>query len=247
MPESNHYATLGLARACTAEEIRTAYRALAKRWHPDIHGDSSTAREQTRALNAAYEILSNPRRRSAYDRELDSASRARSAPRGSKIERNITQDVRLRIADFLQGASVEVQVRDAGNPAGPERYELQVPPGTAPGARFRLPRAAPMDGGYLQLRLKALPGHRFKVRGSDLRGELRIDHRRAVAGGSEPMEGPTGRILRIPIPAGVKRGELVRIPGEGMPRPRGGGRGDLLVRITYRPEVRVSSRPYSSW
>ena len=46
-------------------------------------------------------------------------------------------------------------------------------------------------------------------------------------------------MLRIQIPKRVKRGEVVRIAGEGMPKPRG-GRGDLLVRITYRPDVRVS-------
>jgi DnaJ-class molecular chaperone len=46
-------------------------------------------------------------------------------------------------------------------------------------------------------------------------------------------------MLRVRVPAGVKRGELVRVPGEGLPKARG-GRGDLLVRITYRPDVRVS-------
>jgi DnaJ-class molecular chaperone len=43
----------------------------------------------------------------------------------------------------------------------------------------------------------------------------------------------------VQIPRGVGRNEIVRVPGEGLPKPRG-GRGDLLVRITYRPEVRVS-------
>lgn len=244
-PELNHYETLGLERGCTAEDIRSVYRTLAKRWHPDLNSESSDARERTQALNAAYEILRDPARRRAYDRELDGEGDARSARLGAKIERNIVQDVRLRIADFLHGAAVDVQVRDAGNPAGSERYRLEVPADTAPGARFRLPRVSPMEGGYVQLRLKVLPGHRFKVRGSDLRCELRIDHRRAVQGGTESMEGPTGRMLRVQIPAGIKRGEMVRISGEGMPKPRG-GRGDLLVRITYRPEVRVSARTYGS-
>jgi DnaJ-class molecular chaperone len=48
-------------------------------------------------------------------------------------------------------------------------------------------------------------------------------------------------MLRIQIPAGVARGELLRIRGEGLPKPRG-GRGDLLVKITYRPEVRIGRR-----
>lgn len=238
-PESNHYATLGLERSCTGAEIRDAYRLLAKRFHPDVNQNSDAARLRTQQLNAAYEVLSDPARRAAYDAELNRASRTAASARAGRIERNIRQDVRLRIEDFLKGCSVDVQVKDPGNPDGPEVYQLQVPPATAPGARFRVPRMGAMTGGYVQLRLKVLPGYRFKVRGSDLRCELRIDAQRAMQGGNETMERPTGGFLRVQIPAGVKRGEIVRIPGEGMPKPRG-GRGDLLVRVTYRPEVRTS-------
>ena len=52
------------------------------------------------------------------------------------------------------------------------------------------------------------------------------------------IRGLAGAKLRVPIPRGVSRGEIVRVAGEGLPRPRG-GRGDLLVRITYRIEVRI--------
>jgi DnaJ-class molecular chaperone len=55
----------------------------------------------------------------------------------------------------------------------------------------------------------------------------------------EMIPGVTGAMLRVQIPRGVGRNEIICIPGEGLPKPRG-GRGDLLVRITYRPEVRVS-------
>ncbi|HEV8176872.1 MAG TPA: DnaJ C-terminal domain-containing protein, partial [Gemmatimonadales bacterium] len=57
--------------------------------------------------------------------------------------------------------------------------------------------------------------------------------------GSEMIERPTGGMIRLTIPKRVKRGEIIRIAGEGMPRSRC-GRGDLLVRVTYRPEVRVT-------
>lgn len=239
MSAPNHYDVLGLDRSCTAAEIRNAYRLLAKRWHPDVSGNSPEARSRTQSLNAAYEVLSDPARRRAFDRQLESESRSAAARRGSKIDRNINHEVRLRIEDFLRGTSVDVHVRDAGNPDGAELYKLQIPAGTAPGARFRLPRSGAMQGGHVQLRMKVLPGYRFKVRGSDLQCELRIDSRRATEGGSEPLERPTGGMLRVPVPAGVKRGEIVRIRGEGMPKARG-GRGDLLVRITYRPELRVT-------
>jgi len=236
---SDHYTALGLTRDCTIADIRTAYRVLAKRHHPDINGDSDAARIRTQAINAAYETLRDPVKRRAYDHELDRASGSAARRSSAKIERNVTEEVRLRIEDFLRGTSVEVQVRDPANPDGVEVYRLEVPRGTAPGTRFRLPRSAPMDGGFVQLRLKVLPGFRFKVRGSNLQCDLRIDNRRATQGGTEMIAGPGGESWRVQIPAGVKRGEILRVAGGGMPKPHG-GRGDLLVRVTYRPEVRVS-------
>jgi len=237
--EINHYATLGLDRCCTLAQIRAAYRVLAKQHHPDLNPNSTEAVKRTQELNAAHETLSDPARRSAYDRELDAAKKSASPLRPAKIQRNISQDVHLRIEDFLRGTSREVRVNDPANPHGPEIYQLIIPPNTAPGTRFRLPRAEPFIGGFVQLRVRALPSFRFKVRGSDLRCDLKIKPGRAAQGGVEMIHGVTGAMLRVQIPRGVGRNEIVRIPGEGLPTPRG-GRGDLLMRITYRPEVRIT-------
>jgi len=236
--EPDHYATLGLDRRCTTAQIRAAYRLLAKQHHPDLNPDSSAAVARSQELNAAHETLSDPARRRAYDRDLE-ASAPPAPRRAAKIERNIAQDAYLRIEDFIRGAMLDVRVKDPANPNGPETYELTVPPGTAPGARFRLPRGEPFAGGFVQVRMRALPGFRFKVRGADLRCELRISAQRAAQGGSEMTASATGAPLRVQIPPGISRGEILRIAGEGVPKPRG-GRGDLLVRVTYRPEVRIS-------
>src|SRR5437588_366329 len=97
--QHDHYATLGLARGCDAAQIRAAYRLLAKRHHPDVNPDSSEAAARTCGLNGAYEVLIDPARRRAYDRELNAAA---SAPiRAGRIERNISHDVRLRMEDFF--------------------------------------------------------------------------------------------------------------------------------------------------
>ena len=237
--EPDHYVTLGLDRRCTDAQIRNAYRLLAKEHHPDVNHGSPDAQARTQAINAAYETLSDPTRRQAYDEEKSSPKKSPKPARGVKVTQNISQDVHLRIQDFLRGTSLNVRVNDPGNPNGVENYELTIPPETAPGTRFRLPRDA---GGFVLVKVKARPDFRFKVRGSDLRCDLKINFQRATQGGSESIRGATGNFLKVQIPRNVARGEIIRLSGEGLPKSRG-GRGDLIVRIIYRPEVRITRVP----
>ncbi|MFN7138431.1 MAG: DnaJ C-terminal domain-containing protein, partial [Limisphaerales bacterium] len=160
--------------------------------------------------------------------------------RTSATERNISQEIHLRLEEFLRGTQLEVRVNDPANPNGPESYELDIPAETALGARFRIPRTGHFEGGFVVVSVKARPDFRFKPRGSDLRCDLRISTQRAAQGGSEMIQGVQGRI-RVNIPRGVGRNEIIRIAGEGLPKTRG-GRGDLLVRIMYRPEAKITRR-----
>ncbi|MBC8095419.1 MAG: J domain-containing protein [Akkermansiaceae bacterium] len=239
--KSNHYAALGLDRDCAGEQIRAAYRLLAKQHHPDLNGGAREAVAQTQALNLAYEILSDPERRKEYDETLAAAAKPQRSSNG-KVRQTIAQDVHLRIEEFFRGTTCDVRVNDPGNSAGREIYELVIPPETAVGTRFRLQRDF---GGGLIIRVLPLPHFQFKIRGSDLRCDLKIHFKRAAQGGEEMVTGPTGSRLRVKIPAGIARGEVVRITGEGLPKPRG-GRGDLLVRIMYQPEVRITRRGFET-
>jgi curved DNA-binding protein len=236
--EPNHYHILGLDEHCTEAHIRAAYRLLARQHHPDVNAGSPESLARTQQLNAAYEILGDPVRRLAYDEALAAARARPPVGRGARGDRNVTTEVWLRCEEFLRGTQLEVQVNDPANPDGPETYPLTIPPETAPGARFRLSRAGAFAGGIVLVRVKARPDARFKVRGSDLRCDLRLRPQRAAQGGVEQIRGVAGRMVPVPIPLRAARGEVVRIPGEGLPRPRG-GRGDLLVRLCYTPEVRV--------
>jgi DnaJ-class molecular chaperone len=228
---------LGLSRDCTQLQIRDAYRVLARQLHPDLNRGDADATKRSQVLNAAYETLSDPARRGAYDRELDRASQASAPRRGARIDRNIKEELRLPIEDFLRGTTVNVAIKDPANAGGEEMYRVAIPPMTAPGSRLRVPRRG--GEGFIELRLKPRSGFRLKSSGADLKTDLRISAHRAEQGGTETVERPTGGIVRVTIPKRVKRGEIIRIAGEGMPKLRG-GRGDLLVRISYRPEVRVT-------
>ncbi len=220
-----------------------AYRALSLRYHPDLNKGSEDSESMTRQINAAYEVLGDPERRKVYDRELEEEvgfAEAKPARQG-KISRNIDQELRVSIEDLIRGVSVQVHVNDPANPDGPEVYELEIPENTSPRTRIRVSREGAMKGGHVAVRVMPYPNGRFKVKSSDLVTELRIQSHRAANGGEESLQGPTGRMLRVSIPAGVGRGELLRVAGEGLPKPRG-GRGDLLVKINYRPEVRITRR-----
>lgn len=237
--ELDHYAVLGLDRRCTLAQIRSAYRLLAKAVHPDLHPDAPDAVERARHLNEAHETLSDPARRRAYDRECAEKEKASApTPRRDRRARDFQHEVRLRLEEFIRGTTLEVRVNDPGNPDGPESFTLEVPPGTATGSRFRLPRTGAFEGGTMIIRMKLLPNFRFKARGVDLQCDLKIRAQRAAQGGTETISSATGAPLQVRIPAGIERGEVLRIAGHGLPRPRG-GRGDLLVRVLYRPEVQI--------
>ena len=247
MSAQNHYDTLGLDRRCTTAQIRAAYRRLVKEHHPDVNHTAPEATRRVQALNTAHAALSDSVRRAEYDRELDGENPAGATVQGGR-HRDIAQDVMLRVEDFFRGTSLTVRVNDPANPQGAESYELEVPPDTAPGTKFRLLRAEDFSGSCVVVRLRVLPGGRLRARGSDLRTDLRISATRAASGGSETIPGANGRMVWVTIPPGVTRGAVLRVPGEGLPKPRG-GRGDLLVRVTYRVEVKISrgaKRPSAS-
>ena len=78
MPAKNYYVVLGVSRGASHAGIRAAYHELARRMHPDITGPSGTSRFQE--INEAYEVLSDPDRRSAHDREFDEPKRELEMP-----------------------------------------------------------------------------------------------------------------------------------------------------------------------
>lgn len=231
----NHYAALGLDRNCTAEQIRAAYRIFAKQHHPDLNRGSPEAVARTQAINAAYEILSDPQRRKNYDDELARAGKPVHS-RLSKSARNISQELLLPLLEFFRGTTREVHINDPGNPKGREVYELIIPPATAPGTRFRIARNS---GSFVTIRVKPFPHFQFKTRGSDLRCDLKITHKLATRGGEQMLKGVLGSMIRVKIPSEIASGEIIRLADEGLPKSRG-GRGDLLVRILYRPEIRIT-------
>jgi hypothetical protein len=232
------YSVLGLDRSCSSAQVRDAYRILAKQCHPDLNPNDPAALARIQTLNAAYELLIDPERRSALDDDRTRPSSARTIRRPGASLNNISQDAHLSVPELIHGTTLTVRVSDPGKAGAAEEYELVVPPATPPGCRLKVCR---VGGGVVTVRLKALARPPFKVRGSNLCCDLPISCQRAAQGGQTFITGADGSRLSIHIPVGIARGGIIRVPGQGLPK-MGGGRGDLMVRVRYNPTVTIRRR-----
>jgi len=109
-----------------------------------------------------------------------------------------------------------------------KRLEVTIPPGAGTGTRVRVRGKAP-GGGDLFVVVREQPDPVFTRKGADLERELPLTLGEALLGADVPVESPKGRVL-LTIPAGTQNGRIFRLRGRGLPRVKGDGHGDLLVR-----------------
>ncbi|MFP5341954.1 MAG: DnaJ C-terminal domain-containing protein [Candidatus Limnocylindria bacterium] len=110
-----------------------------------------------------------------------------------------------------------------------KRLEVTIPAGADTGTRIRLAGKAP-GGGDLYVIVRLEPDPVFTRKGADLERELSLTLREALLGAEVPVRTPKGRVL-LTIPPGTQTGRVFRLTGRGMPRMKGGGHGDVLVRV----------------
>jgi len=209
------YEVLGVATDASADDIRKAYRKLAKQHHPDLNPGNDAAERRFKDVSAANELLSDPDKRARFDRgEIDEtgaerppqhfyrgfaegAEGARYQPQDAVHE----ADLEDLFANFFQGAHGH-----AGG--GPERG-----------------------------------GAQFRARGRDHSYSLAIDFLEAVNGAKKRITLPDGASLDVTIPAGLQEGQILRLRGKGgaglgAGLGDGGPAGDALV------EVHVAAHPF---
>jgi curved DNA-binding protein len=110
-----------------------------------------------------------------------------------------------------------------------KRLEVKIPPGADTGTRIRLSGKAP-GGGDLHVVVQQAKDPVFTRKGADLERELPVTLGEALLGAEVPVRSPKGRVL-LTIPAGTQSGRTIRLRGRGLPRFKGEGHGDLLVRV----------------
>lgn len=200
------YALLGVAKNASDDDIRRAFRKLAKELHPDLNPGDKAAVERFKKVSAAYELLGDPEKRKRYDRgEIDASGEPRRAYQ-------------------QQGAG-------AGGPFGWRGARPGGPPPDMEEAGFS-DIFSEIFGGARGARGARFGGG---IRGSDVRYTLEIDFLEAVTGARKRVTMPEGGMLDLTVPEGVNDGQVLRLKGKGGPGFRGGEPGDALVEIKVRP------------
>jgi DnaJ-class molecular chaperone len=197
---------LGVDRNASEEEIRKAYRALAKKYHPDLNMEDKSAAERFKEIAAAYDILGDPERRKRFDRgELDAEGRERP-------ERQFYR----QYAEGAQGA----KYRRGGAEFGESEF------GDVFSDLFGFARRSTgAEGTFARMRMK----------GVDRRYTLSVPFLEAAHGGKRRITLPSGEALDVTIPAGIAHGETLRLKGKGDPGLGGAPSGDAFVTIEVEP------------
>lgn len=204
------YQELGVARGASADDIRRAFRKLAKQHHPDANPGDKAAEERFKRVSAAFDILGDPEKRAKFDRgEIDADGRERVNPFGA--------------GGGFGGGGFGGGQGGYGR-AQFEDVDLSDILGDMFGARARGGAGAGGSRGF---------GFGAAAKGADVRAKLDIDIEDAIKGAKKRISFSDGRTIDVTIPKGATEGQVLRLKGQGqMDR---GGAGDALIEIGIRP------------
>ena len=245
----DYYKTLGVARNATADEIKKAFRKLARKHHPDTGGDEAKFKE----LNEAYEVLSDDKKRKLYDQygtanenqiphgwgggnvnveDIFGGGARQPRPRKGQ-DMNVTLNVSFDEA--FKGAEKLVTVRVPGR-ADKETLTVKIPAGAVDGGRLRFKgKGGPGENGGAAgdlLITTKIDEHPYYTRkGADVEVDVPVTVAEAALGASIVVPAPDGTKVRVRVPAGTQDETVLNIKGKGAPRVKGEGTGDLKVRI----------------
>jgi DnaJ-class molecular chaperone len=199
------YKILGVAKEATAEDIRKAYRKLAKKHHPDLNPGNKAAEEQFKAVSAANELLSDTEKRARYDKgEIDGSGAEKAPPRGY---RHYAEGAPGQRYSYSQGAD------GFGGSGGEENFEDI----------------------FSTIFQNRSGGGTQAARGRDAHYVLSAEFLDAINGASRRLTLPDGQVLDVKIPAGTEDGDTLRLRGRGTPGRNNGPAGDALIEITVLP------------
>ena len=218
------YQELGVAKTATPKEIKSAFRKLAKKYHPDQNPNDPKAKDRFAAANQAYEIVGDEAKRKAFDQgEID----AEGKPKFQGFEGGGGGDpfAGFRRQAGPQGGASHFEFR-SGGPGGSSGFG-----GDASDIFSEI--FGQFSGGR---RASDASGGRYAPAGGDINASLDVTIEEIAAGGKVNAVFPDGRRLAVKLPAFVEEGQTIRLKGQGEQGP--GGAGDALVKIHFLPHPR---------
>ncbi|BCU06386.1 DnaJ C-terminal domain-containing protein [Allochromatium tepidum] len=217
MQFKDYYAVLGVARDASADEIKKAFRKLARKYHPDVSKEKD-AEARMKDVNEAYAVLSDPEKRAAYDQlsqGYQPGQDFRPPPdwdAGFEFSgRGFTAEEAAGFSDFFEqlfgragmGGRGFAYARHGGRAQGEDHH-----------AKVLLDLEDAFTGATRQITLR--------VPQMDAQGRVLL----------------TTRTLNVKIPKGIKAGQVIRLAGQGAPGLGGGPAGDLLLEVQFKPHPR---------
>lgn len=262
----DYYKVLGVNKTATADEIKKAYRKLAVQFHPDKN-KSKEAEAKFKEINQAYEVLSNPQKRTQYDQfgsEGVGQNGSAGGPFGGRQgQYSYTYTGNGQGFDFDFGGSdpfdIFEQFFGGASPFGRRKptYSLTIEfmeavKGTTKevmlnNAKREIKVPAGVDNGSrIQFNdfdiLLQVKGHKqFQREGSDILSEAGISMTKAALGGIEEVDTLEGKV-KLKIPEGTQPNALIRMKGKGVKHLRGSGYGDHFVRIRVEVPKKLSTK-----
>ena len=242
---TDYYATLGVPKTATADDIKRAFRRLASQHHPDKGGDT----QKFQAIQEAYATLGDEQKRAEYDNPRPQFSgfpggvnindifgqmfgqqfaQQHQHPRRSHVRMTLW----ITLLDVATGGKRTVSL---GTQSGVSAVEIEIPLGINDGDNVQYEGIGP-GGSDLVVQFKVSPDRKWQRDGLNLIQEVKIDIWNLILGGDLTLDTLTGKTLSTRVPAKTQPGTVLRLKAQGL-RDRSGQTGDILVRVqTFLPD-----------
>ena len=227
MEFKDYYKILGVPRDASEEDVRKAYRKLARKYHPDVSKEPD-AQERMREINEANDVLRDKEKRAAYDQlaaEVSAGGQGFAPPPGwdRGFEFSGGPGGGAQDADFQDFLSA--LFADAARRRGGQGHPQGAGSGRAQGAQYRMRG----EDHHAEIEISLEDSFHGATRELTLRS-VQVD-----AEGRPQM---VSRTLSVKIPAGIREGQMIRLAGQGMPGEGGGESGDLFLTVHFAPHPR---------
>lgn len=247
MSKRDYYDVLGLAKTASDDDIKTAYRKLASKYHPDkVQGDAEKAAVEVKFKEAkeAYETLSDAEKRARYD-SFGHNGHTFSQPQGRQWTHAADpNDINEMLKSFFSKTHtfnegmfgqqprqtvhiVNISLADAYTGKSirlDSKSTINIPRGVRSGTKFYA------DSKFYRVDIQ--PHYKFKRANDDLLVDVEVNAIEAMLGVDVELEHLDGAKLQFTIPAGIQPGQIVKLTSKGMKNPETDRHGDLLIRIS---------------